>query len=124
MSNPRVLLAIPVLPALSIEQTLAFFESKLGFHRHIDSEDYAGVERDGMQIHFRLCADPGALQGSTCRLNVSGVDALHDRCVREGVVAAEDGLGEQPWGFREFTVVDPSGNLVVFAEEIPGWVQE
>ena len=26
--------------------------------------------------------------------------------------------------FREFAVKDPSGNLVWFAEEIPGWVEE
>jgi hypothetical protein len=40
------------------------------------------------------------------------------------VVRADAALEEKPWGFREFSVVDPSGNLVIFAEEIPGWVEE
>jgi catechol 2,3-dioxygenase-like lactoylglutathione lyase family enzyme len=124
MPAPRLLLAIPVLPVGSIEETLIFFESKLGFRRHIDSDDYAGVERDGLQIHFWLCADPGLPKSSSCRLNVAGVDAFYAECLRAGVVAEGDAPAEKPWGFREFTVVDPSGNLVVFAEEIEGWVEE
>jgi hypothetical protein len=124
MSSPRLLLAIPILPVLSIEETLEFFESRLGFNRHIDSDDYAGVERDGLQIHFWLCTDPELPKRSSCRLNVAGVDALYERWVRERVVREGEGPREQPWGFREITVVDPSGNCVVFAEEIPGWVEE
>ena len=124
MPAPRLLLAIPVLPVGSIEETLVFFESKLGFRRHIDSDDYAGVERDGLQIHFWLCADPELPKRSSCRLNVAGIDAFYEGCLRAGVVAEGDAPTEKAWGFREFTVVDPSGNLVVFAEEIEGWVEE
>lgn len=124
MPAPRLLLAIPVLPVTSIEETLAFFETKLGFTRHIDSTDYAGVERDGLQIHFWLCADPELPKSSSCRLNVVAVDGFYDRCFRAGLVGEADVPAEKPWGFREFTVVDPSGNCVVFAEEIPGWVEE
>lgn len=120
----RLLIAIPVLPVLSIEETLAFFESKLGFGRHIDSSDYAGVERDGIQIHFRLSPDATESLSSGCRINVAGVDELYERSVREGIVHPEGALEEKPWGFREFTIVDPSGNEVVFAEEIEGWVEE
>ena len=121
---PRVLIGIPVLPVLRIEPTLEFFETKLGFRRHIDSDDYAGVERDGVQIHFWLCTDPELPKNSSCRLNVEGVDALFERCRAAGVLVDGDGVAEKPWGFREFTVVGPSGNLVVFAEEIEGWVEE
>ena len=116
MPPPRLLLAIPVLPVLSIPETLAFYEGKLGFNRAIDSEDYAGVERDGLQIHFWLTGDPALPRASSCRLNVTGVDAFFDG---EG-----DAPAEKPWGFRELTVVDPSGNTIILAEEIPGWVEE
>ena len=124
MPDPRLLLGIPVLPVLAIEPTLAFFESKLGFRRHIDSDDYAGVELDGVQIHFWLCVDAELPRSSSCRLNVVGVDAFHERCRREGLVPDGSAPEEKEWGFREFSVTDPSGNLVVFAEEIPGWVDE
>ncbi|HUC43633.1 MAG TPA: VOC family protein [Candidatus Sulfotelmatobacter sp.] len=122
--NASLLLGIPVLPALDLEATLAFYEANLGFRRHIESEDYAGVERDGIQIHFRLCADPSLPKGSSCRINVSGVDHFYARCEPAGVVPPGGGLEAKPWGFREFSVVDPSGNQVVFAEEIAGWVEE
>jgi catechol 2,3-dioxygenase-like lactoylglutathione lyase family enzyme len=124
MPEARLLLTIPVLPVLSIEETLSFFESKLGFRRHIDSDDYAGVELDGLQIHFWLCTDASLPGNSSCRLNVSGVDAFYVRFLAAGVVKESDAPEEKPWGFREFAVVDPSGNLVWFAEEIPGWVDE
>ena len=120
----KLLLGIPVLPSLDIGRTLVFYESKLGFKRHIESDDYAGVERDGVQIHFWLCRDAEIPANSSCRINVSGVDALHAACAAEGIVHEKGGLAPKPWGFREFSVVDPDRNLVVLAEEIPGWVEE
>ena len=124
MSDIRMLLTIPVLPVLSIEETLAYYEGRLGFRRYIDSNEYAGVELDGLQIHFWLCNDESLPQSSSCRINVAGVDALYGRFLASGVVGEDDAPEEKPWGFREFAVKDPSGNLVWFAEEIPGWVEE
>ena len=124
MSDIRLLLTIPVLPVLSIEDTLAYYEGRLGFRRYIDSTEYAGVELDGLQIHFWQCNDANLPQNSSCRINVAGVDALYGRFLAAGVVGESDAPEEKPWGFREFAVKDPSGNLVWFAEEIPGWVEE
>jgi len=122
--SARLVLGIPVLPALDLEATLLFFESKLGFRRHIESGDYAGVERDGVQIHFWLCTDPSIPANSSCRINVSGVDHLYALCEHTGIIHGKGRLEAKPWGFREFSVVDPSGNLVILAEEIAGWVEE
>lgn len=120
----KLLQGIPVLPSLDLEATLDFYESKLGFRRHIESEDYAGVERDGVQLHFWLCRDATVPATTTCRINVTGVDALRAACLA-GVEVGEVAQPEaRPWGFREFSVTDPSGNVVVLAEEIPGWVEE
>lgn len=124
MSDTRLLLTIPVLPVLSVEETLAFYEGRLGFRRYIDSKEYAAVELDGLQVHFWLCNDPNLPRNSSCRINVAGVDALYGRFLASGVVTGEDAPEEKPWGFREFAVKDPSGNVVWFAEEIPGWVEE
>ena len=123
-TEPRLLLGIPVLPATDLEASLDFFETKLGFRRHIESDDYAGVERDGIQIHLWLCGDRTVAENSSCRINMSGVDALYAQCRDLNVVHTKGELEEKPWGFREFSVVDPSGNVIVFAEEIPGWVEE
>jgi hypothetical protein len=90
MSDIRMLLAIPVLPVLSIEETLAYYEGRLGFRRYIDSNEYAGVELDGLQIHFWLCNDANLPQNSSCRINVAGVDALYGRFLASGVVGEDD----------------------------------
>lgn len=122
--EPRLLTGIPVLPSLDLEATLEFFESKLGFRRHIESKDYCGVERDGIQIHFWLCADPELPKNSSCRINMTGVDDLYEDCRTAGVVHPNGALDTKEWGFREFSVRAPDGNVVVFAEEVPNWVQE
>lgn len=122
--EPRLLAGIPVLPSLDLEASLDFYETKLGFRRNIESDDYCGVERDGIQIHFWLCREPELPENSSCRINMTGVDALHEECRAAGIVHPDGALETKEWGFREFTVVDPHGNLVVFAEEVPGWVEE
>jgi catechol 2,3-dioxygenase-like lactoylglutathione lyase family enzyme len=123
-TEPRLVLGIPVLPALDLEASLAFYETKLGFRRHIESDDYAGVERDGVQIHLWLCDDRNLAEHTSCRINMTGIDTLYALCRDRSVVHPDAALEEKPWGFREFSVVDPSGNRVIFAEEIPGWVEE
>ena len=123
-TEPRLLQGIPVLPSTDLEASLSFYETKLGFRRHIDSDDYAGVERDGVQIHLWLCDDRSISERTSCRINMSGVDTLFALCRDRGAVDPDATIEEQPWGFREFSVRDPSGNVVIFAEEIPGWVEE
>ena len=123
-TEPRLILGIPVLPSLDLDASLAFYETQLGFRRHIESDDYAGVERDGVQIHLWLCDDRNIAENTSCRINMTGIDTLYALCRDRDVVPPDAAIEEKPWGFREFSVVDPSGNLVIFAEEIPGWVEE
>jgi hypothetical protein len=48
------------------------------------------------------------------RLRVSGIDDLHEKC--GGHVHPNAPLGDQPWGLREFAVLDPDGNLITLWE--------
>jgi uncharacterized glyoxalase superfamily protein PhnB len=75
------------------------------------------MRRDAVEIHVWVAdSAPGAerhLAGSaSCRLQVSGVDDLYERCHAAGVVHPNAALTDQPWGTREFGVLDPDGNLI------------
>lgn len=72
MSNaPEFLIAVPVLPALDINQAIAFYEQRLGFTTLFKYDDYAGLSRGGIQIHLWLCDDRHIAENSGCRVNLT-----------------------------------------------------
>ena len=116
MANPELGFAIPVLPALDIEAAVAFYREKLGFEAVFQYPEYAGLARDGVQIHLWHCEDPVIPNSTSCRVQVTGVDGLHAELEPRGVVHPNGGLEDKPWGYREFTILDGCGNCIVFAE--------
>lgn len=112
---------IPILPALDLSKALEFYVERMGFRMIIDLDDYAGVERDSVQIHFWPTDDPQFPANSSCRLIVEGIDDLYDEYEAAGITRASSRPVDQPWGFREFTITDVFGNELIFAEEIEGW---
>jgi len=83
-----------------------------------DWDDYAGVARDGFELHRFRTEDRNLPHWTACRVNVVGVDALHAELAPTGVIHPNGPLANQPWGYREFTVLDPSGNAIVFGERL------
>ena len=125
--------AIPALPVRNIVTSAAFFCDQLGFTiRHQDT-GFAIVVRDAVEIHLweandeawhgRAGATPvvsGAesfISGTaSCRIQVVGVDDLHAEYEPRGVLHPNAQLAQQPWGTREFGVLDADGNLITFFE--------
>jgi DNA-binding transcriptional MerR regulator len=114
-----MLRAIPKLASLELERTQRFWQEKLGFERLFTYPDYGISGRDGVQVHFWLTDDADIPKQTGCRIDVTGVDALHDELHAAGVVHPNGPLTDQPWGFREFSVLDGDGNLVTFGERLP-----
>lgn len=118
-AGTRFLAAVPALPVSDERRTVAFFETVLGFEelRH-DGAGLGILRRDAVEVHLWV-ADGSAkgaerhLAGSaSCRIQVTGVDDLYRHCQQHGVVHPRAPLRDQPWGTREFGVLDPDGNLV------------
>ncbi|RJG06947.1 VOC family protein [Noviherbaspirillum cavernae] len=114
--SARFKAAIPKLASADIGRSLAFFE-QLGFASIAAYPDYGIVERDGVAIHFWLCNDPRIAEATGCRIHVEGIDALFDAYAALNIIHPNDPLSDKPWGMREFSILDPDGNLVTFAEE-------
>lgn len=110
--------AIPVLASLDLEATQHFYATRLGFDALFTYPDYAISGRDGIQIHFWLTDDPAAPTITSCRIDVTGIDALYAEMQAAGVVHPNGALQEQPWGFKEFAVLDGDGNLIKFGERL------
>jgi len=115
--NVRFKSAIPKLASADIGRSIAFYR-QLGFSRSAEYPEYGIVEHDGVEIHFWLCTDPHIAQATGCRINVADIGQLFDTYSALGVIHPNDPLSVKPWGLHEFSILDPDGNLVTFAEKI------
>lgn len=120
-SDPAILRVSPVIPTTDIEQTLAFYRDRLGFHIDFTAGDppsYASVSRgewttERAQIHFTQRSEPATYVGSLYIQVGLQIDTLYDEFRARGVVVEME-LTDQPWGMREFRVLDNNGVQLVF----------
>jgi catechol 2,3-dioxygenase-like lactoylglutathione lyase family enzyme len=117
--------AIPILPAQSLDATLAFY-AQLGFavgFRQDRPSPYAIIGRGSVELHFFGHPDLRPADSyAGCYLRVTDVDKwYHDWSAlglpAEGIPRLTE-VSDKPWGMREFALVDPNGNLVRVGEEI------
>jgi DNA-binding transcriptional MerR regulator len=108
--------AVPVLASLDIQATQRFYAEKMGFTSVAQYPDYGTVERDNVQIHFWLTDDADIPKATSCRVDVDGVDQLYEELQASGVVHPNGPLTDQPWGLREFAVLDGDGNMIKFGQ--------
>jgi uncharacterized glyoxalase superfamily protein PhnB len=115
--------AAPQFLVEKLNDSLAFYEQRLGFSRDFVYEDfYASVSRDRAVIHLK-CAPKLAAERTHRRsgehldayLIVSGVRELHEELVGRGARITKP-LEQRPWGTRDFQVEDPDGYILCFSE--------
>ncbi len=113
----NMLSATPILASLDIARSVDFFCTRLGFTRiYAVQGEYGIVQRGPVSIHFWACTERHIAENTACRIQVSGVDALYAQCQPLGIVHPKAALADQPWGSREFGVLDPDSNLITFYE--------
>jgi catechol 2,3-dioxygenase-like lactoylglutathione lyase family enzyme len=107
--------AVPVLPADDIDASRAFWTAA-GFGVEAYSSDFAIAEQEGVELHLVVRGEIDGDRGEAY-LHVGDVDATHARWKAAGVAVSP--LQDEPWGMREFSVVDPGGNRVRVGRSIP-----
>jgi len=107
--------AVPVLPALSIKETMLFYETKLGFSGH-DHGGYATMENNGTRLHFFECKDKYLCENSGCYIYTDNIEDLYARLSAFDIIHPDGKLESKAWGIKEFCVVDNNGNLLRFGE--------
>lgn len=129
----ELLRAIPALPVTDIARRLIFYRDTLGFTVAHHDGGFAIVRRDGVELHLWEAGDESwrtrravapVVSGvesfivgtASCRIAVTGVDALYQKLQSHGIVHPNGQLADQPWGSREFAVTDPDKNLITFFE--------
>ena len=118
-------MSTPTLPVVDIAEAVSFYE-RAGFGVRIyrdengDSGDgFAFVDFEGQSV-FDLDGAPdldSSANHAGCYLITGDADAWHARMAQAGLPVTA--LADQPWGMREFTLADPSGNRVRIGRSIP-----
>lgn len=109
----------PILRSFNEAQTREFYVDFLGFivdweHRFEPGMPlYLQVSRDGCVLHltehFGDCSPGGAV-----RIATEGLDEYHAQLTAKQYKHARPGIEAMPWGSREMSIKDPSGNRLTF----------
>ena len=100
--------AVPVLTAQDLAASVAFWE-KAGFDVERMGADFAIAERDGVELHL-VELDAERRDRGQAYVHARDVDGVHAAWSGAGLPLTE--LRDEPWGMREFSVVDPGGNRI------------
>ncbi len=102
----------PILPVRDLDEAVTFYE-RAGFDaRRYDGGGFAFVTYHDVSVFDLDWSEQldVAANRSGCYLIVAKVDEWHAELAGKGFALSE--LSDQPWGMREFTLTDPSGNYV------------
>lgn len=109
---------IPKLPMRNKELTRNFYEN-LGFKAsENDFPGYLMMKNEAVEIHFFEFIDliPGENYGQVY-IRSSEIETLYTRCLERDVeIHPAGGLSKKSWGQKEFSILDPDKNLIIFGQ--------
>ena len=119
-SQPTLTSIAPRFVVSDWEQALTFY-GQLGFQATYRDEGFAIIERDEVDLHLNYAdRSSGWWSGrcySVCWIAVTDIDTLYQQYLPTDAVQSP--LEAKAWGLKEFSLRDPFGNLLLFAERLP-----
>ena len=115
-SQPQRMLrkVMPELPFTNVPAAVAHYRDVLGFEVNYAQHDIGVMDRDGMRV--LLIARTAKHTGiGSCSFYVADADSLHAELTARGANVQGPPVS-QPWGLREFKVLDLEGNRLSFAQ--------
>ena len=131
---PRLRIAYPQLFVADVRRAVAYYET-LGFqpeYLYGEPPFYGQVVRDRARLNLRVVCEPvfagdirereGLLSAS---ITVAGADEIKQLFLsyQAAGVSFQQSLKKEPWGAITFVVMDPDGNLILFAGPAAGFMR-
>ena len=104
-----------------MKRDLMWYAEKVGFEYAFGDEMYAGIKRDGSEIHLQWHAgtpDDPLNGGSVVKIFVDDIEPLFEELVNRGTVPKDKLQRNTPWGTHEFGFFDPNKNAIFFVEDV------
>jgi len=114
----------PVLPCKDVSLAVQYYVEKLGFalafQDSADDPHYAGVQRDGVELHLQWhdAQEWERVERPMLRFVVADVDILHTEYQEQGVFHENTVVRDTAWGTREFAFYDLNQNGLTFYQDI------
>ena len=102
-----------------MEKAITFYEQQLGFtiiYKEGDPVTMAIVKRESAEIFLHKNDDKHLAEWTAFRVQVEHVEQLYEELMTKGggMIHPNGKLQAQPWGMREFAVVNPAGVCITF----------
>ena len=114
----------PVLPAKNVGEAIDFYTNKLGFKLIFadreENPNYAGVKRDGVELHLQWHdeKDFESVGKLALRFVIEDVDALFEEYKNFDLAGMNEKPIETTWGTYEFSFYDLNNNALFFYRDL------
>jgi catechol 2,3-dioxygenase-like lactoylglutathione lyase family enzyme len=105
----------PVFHVSDVATALAFYCDGLGFNvawKWGQPATHASVCRGRVSISLAL--DSRKAGTGDAYIEIGGIDDYHEELATRGLPLGD--LADRPYGMRDFAVIDPNGNRIVFGQ--------
>ena len=112
----------PKLPMRDKATTKDFYINKLGF-RQLGSKEYDNylmVKKDRIEIHFFGFKELNPKDNyGMVYIRTEDIDGLYQHYLDNNIAIHPNApLQVQPWGQKEFSILDPDNNLLTFGQDV------
>lgn len=115
----------PVLPVKDVTKAVEYYVHKLGFTLAFtdttSAQGYAGVKRDGIELHLQWHDEKewdSGLNAQMLRIYTDNIEALFEEYEPQNVFHNNTSLIETPWGTKEFAFYDLYSNGLTFYRDV------
>ena len=105
---------MPELPLSDVAAGVTHYRDVLGFGVNYSQHDIGVMDRDEVRV-LLIARSPRHTGIGSCAFSVADADALHAELTARGANVQGPPVSK-PWGLREFSVLDPEGNRLTFAQ--------
>ena len=114
--RPRAMMQtiMPELPLNDVAAGLRHYRDVLGFTVNYEQHDIAVMDRDEVRL-LLIARTPRHTGIGSASLYVRDADMVHAELLRNGADVQGEPIS-QPWGLREFSILDPEGNRLTFGK--------
>jgi uncharacterized glyoxalase superfamily protein PhnB len=115
-ARPRVMMerVMPELPLDDVPAAVRYYRDVLGFKVNYEQHDIGVLDRDEVRL-LLIARTPHHIGIGSAYIYVRDVDALYSELLEKGADVRAEPIS-QPWGLREFSVLDIERNRLTFAQ--------
>ena len=104
-------------PHLNKKETIAFYQDVLKFEIVSEYDGYIITKKDKIEIHLWKTENPIIPTNTGCYIRVNkSIDLLYREYESKGVMHEHGKLDVKPWGMKQFSIRDNSGNIIHFGQ--------